>query len=1392
MSLLMMAWLGAGAAQRAHPTGADRQGNTPPQTESTSSADTVLNYLEGEDFQYHSLAVAGIYTVAIGGAPALLPLTAGVAAGKLGAHIGNEVGTTVTHGIMSLLGHHTIATEGHAPARKGDVIAHQNKSAALWGALGGVLLGALAAVAIGALTVATGGLALAVAAGAAAGLVGGYVGGLMSGVGAALGQYGANKGTITGGSPNVFFAGQPVARQGDEIVCSDHPGPLVIAEGAKTVFANGKPIARLGHRTTCDANINSGAASIAVTPETGHALTILTESNKDLRWLVAIAGALPLPLGRKGHAGKVKSGAEPTPSVKKTGKATETTPSASDPVDVATGDFLQVWPVLALPGLLPLALNRVYRSTAHFSGLFGPKWADDWSQHLRRDGEETHFTDAEGVIYTFHTPDENVFSVNLYAGHYLLYGQLSGELHLFNRRTQHILSFAQRQGDKRCLSTIADRNGNRTVFRYDETGRLADIVHADSAELVLHYEHQQLTAIDWRHQGQCQRLVTCRYDSQGYLAECESFQFNHLWHEYSPPGYMTRWHDTDKTDVALHYDHRGRITALTTPQGYWQDRFDYDDAHRATTYFDAEGGCTRYEYNADGLVTREVNPLGHETLTQWDFGHKIAETDPLGRTTTCEYSPYGELMLFTAPTGDSTVYHYDEYGQLTRLTQPDGKRWRFHYNDRGNLDAVTDPQGRREESRYGEHGEILRHVLPDGRRWHYHYEQQQLSEVIAPNGDATQLAADGLGRLLSVTDALNQQTRYHHSAFHASPMGSVSEIHLPDGVHQTIDYDRERRVSAVTDGAGRTTRYTYDAFDLLSGVTRPDGTTLTFAYDKLTRLTAVTNATGETYRYTRDLAGRIISETDFTGRTIQYQYDNAGRRITARYPNRQLLRWCYTPENRLTRQEVWQEDDAQCQRVSVTEYDYNATGQLIRATNPDAVVAFEYDGSGNLTAETINGRTVRHQWDTLSGLPVCRQADTLPDLHWDYGPLGQVTRFGLAGHAPLHIHYDGLGQETVRSSDAGFIQAQYHTPTGLLAHQAAGRSSALFRQALQEADPQHPPFGSEVNRHWYYTQAHTVECIKDSRWQETRYGYNANDQVVAAIFSGTYRAREEQFIYDANQNIGHYQRIPEELGEPVRQEYQEYQAGQMARRGDNAFSYDENGRRVEKTVHKYGYRSRTFCYHWDAHNQLTEFITPEGTRWRYRYDAFGRRISKRKEVDSTLEATNLKRWLDGLPDLELKPTAIIGYDYLWSGDQLIEETPVYADGTVGYEQSIHWLYEPGKLTPSARYEQGQLHYVVSDHQGTVREICTEEGKVAWAGRLFTWGEPEFWTVSARKEETVSCNLRFCGQYEDEESGLFYNRFRYYSPETGQYLSPDPIGLEGGLNLYAYVHNPVSW
>ncbi|CDG16662.1 protein of unknown function [Xenorhabdus doucetiae] len=257
---------------------------------------------------------------------------------------------------------------------------------------------------------------------------------------------------------------------------------------------------------------------------------------------------------------------------------------------------------------------------------------------------------------------------------------------------------------------------------------------------------------------------------------------------------------------------------------------------------------------------------------------------------------------------------------------------------------------------------------------------------------------------------------------------------------------------------------------------------------------------------------------------------------------------------------------------------------------------------------------------------------------------------------------------------------------------------------------------------------------------------------------------------------------------------QRQKAGRVVQQGDIRYRYDDNGRLVEKTEQRDGFRPQVWRYRWDTQNQLTHFETPDGSRWRYAYDPFGRRIRKLKVHDGKLTATNLQRWLAGKPDLAPRADAIMGQDYLWSGDRLIEETPIYADGTPVDDQRVRWLYEPGALTPSARFEKGKLHYIVSDHQGTVREMLSEEGVLVWAQRLKTWGKAERFQVIASNNPDyhVNCNLRFCGQYEDEESGLYYNRFRYYSPETAQYISADPLNLAGGFNPYGYVHNPSKW
>ncbi|MCO4961040.1 hypothetical protein M1V49_24780 [Escherichia coli] len=213
------------------------------------------------------------------------------------------------------------------------------------------------------------------------------------------------------------------------------------------------------------------------------------------------------------------------------------------------------------------------------------------------------------------------------------------------------------------------------------------------------------------------------------------------------------------------------------------------------------------------------------------------------------------------------------------------------------------------------------------------------------------------------------------------------------------------------------------------------------------------------------------------------------------------------------------------------------------------------------------------------------------------------------------------------------------------------------------------------------------------------------------------------------------------------------------------WTYDANGRLVEKLVDKGGYRPLEWRYRWDARSQLTGLETPEGERWEYKYDPFGRRISKR--------CTNRDK---------------SGMDFHWNGDQLTEEIPVGTDGKPEYENAIRWIYEPGSFTPLARYEKGLLHYAVTDTVGRVQELLTEDGTIVWRGKQQLWGREE----GRNKDDAPDCRLRFPGQYEDTESGLYYNRFRYYDPDTAQYISADPIGLLGGLNPYSYVQNPFSY
>ena len=179
----------------------------------------------------------------------------------------------------------------------------------------------------------------------------------------------------------------------------------------------------------------------------------------------------------------------------------------------------------------------------------------------------------------------------------------------------------------------------------------------------------------------------------------------------------------------------------------------------------------------------------------------------------------------------------------------------------------------------------------------------------------------------------------------------------------------------------------------------------------------------------------------------------------------------------------------------------------------------------------------------------------------------------------------------------------------------------------------------------------------------------------------------------------------------------------------------------------------------------------------------------------------------------------------WDGDTLAwESSPQRDDGDTG--RTVHYLYEPGSFVPVAQalrkrpivlhrqpdwrqreydFDQDPLWQTTMppqafdaiawyhcDHLGTPMELTDPHGNVAWAGQYKAWGEVREERSEWARQHGLGNPIRFQGQYHDHETGLHYNRYRYYDQKAGHFITQDPISYVGGLNLFLYAPNPTGW
>ncbi|MGY3894897.1 RHS repeat-associated core domain-containing protein [Aeromonas enterica] len=1051
--------------------------------------------------------------------------------------------------------------------------------------------------------------------------------------------------------------------------------------------------------------------------------------------------------------------------------STKTCQGKGEPVDMATGFVFERREDWRLVSLLPVGLTRYYRSGGQRRpGILGTLWRTEWDMSLELQEGMVVFTDGEFNQAFFTLPDEGAWAQSLSNPEWRL-TRSEGLLqlhHLDGRR----YGFEHARGPHLYLTSMSDACGNTMRWVW-ERGRLVRVLLADGRYIRVSHQGRNVRALTLvTSEVDPPRLLSrYEYGTNGELLEVRAGAGRSFDYQYSPQGWLTRWSDLAQTWVEHEYDAQGRCLANRCADNYWNGHFRYDDANLTSYYHSGFGGVTAYVRDERNNILLRREPDGGETRFEWVNNQLAALVNPLDQRTEFERNEWGQVTQVILPDGTTHRYGYDEAGRLQAYIDPLGQPWQYSYNSLGQLETVTNPLGQTWGHEYTPQGLLAAMTDPSGLRSQWQYSPRGLLARYEPAvGAPWRFDYDPQDRLVARYQQSDQQPLVRRWEYRHNEQ-QPSKVIYEDGTESRFDYDIEGNLVRLTDALGQQHQLAYSAFDNLQSVTDPLGATTRYHYNAESEFAGVTNSQGRNWRYEFDHCGRVSREVHYDGRCYDYRYDMAGQLVLRRAPDSTELHYHYDALGRLSRVEALREHG---EREGETHFAYDAAGRLLRAGNADAVVEYEWDTLGRVVCERVNGETIESRYGEAGQREAITGLLAPLGLDWEQGRLAQLT---VGSRQPLHFAHDQQGREQVRQSEAGFALTQGWSATGL-----------LLSQSLVPAIGTVP---DTLSRHYQYDALDRLVGIKDSHWGEQGWKLNGNGQVVAERSKRGHERQARLFGYDSELNLCELSHIlpsdeqplssKQAQAEPLRQ-YDE--AGRVSQVGQNQYRYDKCGRLTEKVVSRPGFRPQTSQFQWDAHDRLQRVMLPDGSRWRYRYDPFGRRIGKEREGQVS------------------QLTAITRVHYRWDGDQLVQQQSYQADGNAA--RQVQWVYEPGSFRPLAQWEAGEqderLHYIVTDVAGTARELCSEEGNIVWRGEQLLWGHHRADAIPQQlrrflgdaANEEIYCELRYQGQLYDQETGLYYNRHRYFDPELGQYISSDPIGFAGGLRPQGYVRNPLEW
>jgi RHS repeat-associated protein len=758
------------------------------------------------------------------------------------------------------------------------------------------------------------------------------------------------------------------------------------------------------------------------------------------------------------------------------------------------------------------------------------------------------------------------------------------------------------------------------------------------------------------------------------------------------------------------------------------------------------GGSER-RFQPDSRNSNYFDQAGdHGTLTKL-AGGAFTVTELNGTVT--GFRPDGKVDYVQDTNGNRITAGYNASGELISLTHSSGQALTIAYNSAGRIISVTDPAGRVTTYTYDASNEHLLSVTTfDSQTTTYTYSigagaatEHALLSVTNPDGTHEFFTYDSQGRLADThADGGAQDVTFAYG-----PIGTVTATDATGAATQYF-FDQRGLLVKVKDPLGHAVRFSFDNSFNLVQVTDPAGQTYTNAYDANGNLTSSTDPLGHATQYTYGGSfNRLTSATDPNGNPIDYGYDSQGNLLTTTYANGTVERLAYdalgdptTLTNRRGNAITFVYDAsgrATSKRFAdgtTTTYVYDARGNLKSATDPDGTTTLTYDTNDRLVKILYpSTKFLTYSYDAAGRRMQMVDQDGFT-VNYTYDAVGRLAGLTDGGGKNIVAYtYDAAGRLSRKDMGNGTFTTYQYDAAGELLH--------LINLAPDKT----------VNSRFDYTydalgNAATTTTL-DGVWT---YSYDAIAQLTHAIFVSNNTAKvpdqDLQYAYDAAGNR------TQTIINGTTIAYSTNNLNQYTSVGSTTYGYDADGNQISKTD-----GSGTTTYKYDDPNRLIGVTTPTDT-FSYQYDAFGNRMATTQNGQRT--------------------------DYLIDPSGLGNLVGAYSAGGL----VAHYTYGLG-LTSRVDAAAATSFYDF-DALGSTVGMTDSVGAYTNKYSYLPFGATQTATG------TIPNPFTFVGKWgvSTDGNGLNSMGARFQDSVLGRFASPDPTGIHGGLNLYAYAaNNPVT-